>query len=455
MVSEKDQKHTIIRLTGSSDFDAFKSAFEAWYSKNTASDSTDTNYFVLLRSQNADLDSGGAASITIWVSLLRAQLQHEIAAAEELGLELTIKREVQGIGFYFSGPADVIEALQTKVFEQVLSVQINFDAVEIYRNGWINYLQGTADFDPLVIADDLLLSVLHVPGYRFDELNRAMELISCTRIENAVQQFLSCFEVLSLACGDLEPEQAKHWSIALKSQLVLQGRELKSSVKHRKINRLPVGTSRMSAQTTHDDSVNYLYLQGVSNTPEEIAHFILLSRIIDSKFYTALRTEQQLGYLIQTGYREFLGHPGLVLRVQSPVAGPEQLEMKAAQFLEEFAASLKTMQDVQFNDFLAALIEQYTDPYPTLSDQADGAWRAIRSGVAPDFMPDLILSAARGINRQNFIAWALSRLDQVQSQRLSLLIEGDEHKIETDWRKKHESSFISAAPNLWESAAGD
>ncbi|WP_350609600.1 insulinase family protein, partial [Pseudoalteromonas sp. 41-MNA-CIBAN-0057] len=69
---------------------------------------------------------------------------------------------------------------------------------------------------------------------------------------------------------------------------------------------------------SHQDSAIIVYYQSRMATPERVALFSLLNHTMSSTFFHELRTKQQLGYMVGTGYLPLNRHPGMIFYVQSP-----------------------------------------------------------------------------------------------------------------------------------------
>ena len=94
-----------------------------------------------------------------------------------------------------------------------------------------------------------------------------------------------------------------------------------------------------------------LYVQGENETHSEQARFGLLSQLLRSPYFTALRTEQQLGYVVAAANGRMYKTPGLVFIVQSPVASSEQVRASTIEFVSDYQ---KTILEMSAEEFAAA-----------------------------------------------------------------------------------------------------
>lgn len=99
----------------------------------------------------------------------------------------------------------------------------------------------------------------------------------------------------------------------------------------------------------------------------------LLERILKSAFYTSLRTQQQLGYIVQSQSDRIGNLARLVLVVQSSVKAPPDLLAAVDGFLKDFRPQLEGLTDSQLQPFKASLREEFLRPDQRLGAET-GRW---------------------------------------------------------------------------------
>ena len=119
------------------------------------------------------------------------------------------------------------------------------------------------------------------------------------------------------------------------------------------------GSRRYEQIVDHDDAAYALYIQGDSETVEEHARVGLIGRMLSGRYYTALRTERQLGYVVQAYSNPIARRPGIVLRVQASKIGVTEIEALTNAFLEEQRTWFRTLSKDEFevrkSGYIAAL----------------------------------------------------------------------------------------------------
>ena len=101
-----------------------------------------------------------------------------------------------------------------------------------------------------------------------------------------------------------------------------------------------------------------LYVQGDSRAYSERARFGLLAHLLSDPYFNALRTEQQLGYVVSAAPAVFVRVPGIAFVVQSPVAGVERISDATFAFLTKWRATLAAMRPADYATQRAGLLSR-------------------------------------------------------------------------------------------------
>jgi insulysin len=127
----------------------------------------------------------------------------------------------------------------------------------------------------------------------------------------------------------------------------------------------------------HHDHALVIYLPAQEKTPEQMARFMLANHLLAPQYFHQLRTEEQLGYLVGTGYVPVNTMPGLAFYIQSPQADCPQLYQSTLAFYRSFLADLETMTELDFSELKQGLLSQLQEKDTSLSSRAKRLWLAI------------------------------------------------------------------------------
>ena len=116
----------------------------------------------------------------------------------------------------------------------------------------------------------------------------------------------------------------------------------------------------------NNDSAIAVYLQGTDRSLRERAYFALLAQIIQTPFFSDLRSVQQLGYVVFSANVPVEQVPGTMFVIQSPDVPPEKMEIAVVEFLDQFHSWLTDLSSSEFEAYRAGLIGQILEKDPNL-----------------------------------------------------------------------------------------
>lgn len=164
----------------------------------------------------------------------------------------------------------------------------------------------------------------------------------------------------------------------------------------------------------HQDSALTLYLQGADRSTRSRAEVALLAEILQTPFYSQLRTEQQLGYIVFANYMPVREVPGLVFVVQSPVADPQQLEQAYQHFLDQATQRLQQLSEADLERFRQSLISRINQKDKSISERASRLWRELDRGNLAFDTREQLTAATQEIT----LAQLSTRLEQLRQRQL-------------------------------------
>lgn len=126
----------------------------------------------------------------------------------------------------------------------------------------------------------------------------------------------------------------------------------------------------------HNDPAVVIYFQAPDASLRTVALTILAEQLIATPFFTQLRTEQQLGYLVGSGYIPYNQHPGIGFYVQSPHQSAEQLISAIHQFIQQFVDNIEDYKEV-WEPLKRGVIKQLEEKDTNLSMKSQRLWMAL------------------------------------------------------------------------------
>lgn len=309
---------------------------------------------------------------------LEDSLNETLYPARLAGQGVEAYAHARGLTLAFSGWRDRQEAVMERVIDQLQRGEITPEAVERVRyrlqREWRNAPQ-----DPLYRqASRTLHEALVRPQWPSAALLEASEGLTAEDLRAFRDAFLGELRLEAMAVGNLAAEQAD--AIARRVAETLSPTLPAEAIPELTPLDVTAELPTLTPHTERQESVLLRYLQGPDRSLESQARLAVLGQLIDTPFYQRLRTEQQLGYVVNAGYSPLLDAPGLALLVQSPETASEAIAGHVDAFLDEFEASLATLEEEDLAAYRQAVHAELTRRDTSLSGRTDRLWRALAYG---------------------------------------------------------------------------
>lgn len=310
------------------------------------------------------------AAKRIWLGALNDHLQAKYYRAEIAGLHYRIYGHQAGFTLHTRGFTNQQTLLASQLLDAVLGFIPDERAFEHHKALQIQSLHNSLLNKPTNRLFSRLSVLIQRNTQAPVELLDVIENISYNEMLGCRSAAFEHYFVEAFMHGNWASEEAKAFSTSLHSHCKNAG----GAPLSRAVSKLPVGgTLYHEVLCNHDDSAVALYLQAPSPSLTDTALCMVLEQMLAAPFFNSLRTEQQLGYIVGTGYVPHNQHPGMAFYIQSPQCSPKQLLDAMTAFL------FQQLNEIEFYRFYwptiqQNLIKQLEERDLTLSMKSQRLW---------------------------------------------------------------------------------
>ena len=347
-----------------------------WHQTDVDFGTPRASFFVALQTRQARADVRSAVMTRLFINLINDSLNEFSYPAALAGLGYNLYPTMKGMTVRVSGYSDkqplLLESIVSALSEQKLSEK----RFEVIKQRHLRRLRNSLLDQPYAQArseiDDLLLE----PGWTIEQQLAALETVDYESLRFFARHLFDEMHVLSLSHGNTSVDDARAMT-----RVVTDTLDIKTPVAELGESRVVKLERGFSGYRTlsieHDDSVVVLYIQGRDRSLKERANFALLSQILSSPYYTELRTEKQLGYIVFATYSRLLGVPGVEFVVQSPSVLPNAISEATESFLTRYRDTLAAMTAETFETHKFGVVSTLLEEDKTLWDQSVRYWYEI------------------------------------------------------------------------------
>jgi len=352
---------------------------------------------------------------------VRDELNAQAYAAELAGLGYGVSANGIGFEIAITGYNDNQHVLLDEVLTAVAELEPDPDRVALFSDelarDWRNFSSERPFMQTYSGINHLLLSSSWPP----DLLADAAGNMTAKGLAKWRAQRLDGFSAEMLIYGNVDAIDFERARKTLTSRVTLRAFP---SYEPTVVNLTEAVPSTYPLEIDHNDAAVTLYVQGANDSFKERALFGLAAQILSSPYFTSLRTEQQLGYVVMAAPSVLRTTPGLSFIVQSPVAGPEAITASTEAFLADFGDTLASMSEESLEAQKQGFIARLTERDKTLFARSRRYWSDLELGFDTFDSRQQIAEAAAGIDKATFEAFYDRLVQSANHHRLVLYSEG-------------------------------
>ena len=267
---------------------------------------------------------------TLHAELVDDSMNSHTYPARLAGLTYAVRASWTGLRVYVGGFHDKLALLLEDVLDAFVASRVDPDRFAAARATLTEAYANQKLRRPHEQVKETIYHLLHPGVWPVDDLLNALSRATPETLAAWRRMRLTGMGATLLVHGNLLEEDAR--SLAALVQRKLDIVELPHKLPNAR--RLE-GSRRYEHAVDHDDAAYVLYLQGARDGIDERARIGLIGRMLAARYFTALRTERQLGYIVQAYALPIARRPGIAFVVQAPTAGAREIETLTRTFLEE------------------------------------------------------------------------------------------------------------------------
>lgn len=315
---------------------------------------SDTSFGVPYASVNLYLNVPGGISspddtvhAQLFSNLLSDHLNATLYPARLANFATTAAPSRTGFAVSAYGYSDKIATVFETLIEAFSGFELKQDRFDLYQLELDKTYGNFKDQRPYQQTMATLSHVLVSNSWSPASLQETLQGVSLASLIDWREQHLSEVSGRMLVSGNVSAEQVEELETILRRFVRLE-----------KIEKIEPEVAEMSGlyvselEIDHTDAAYFSYFQSSDTGLVARAYFGLIGEIISSSYFNQLRTEKQLGYVVNAGSRRLQDRPGLAFIVQSPTASAPEINDITEAFIEEEKARIDNMSEAEFSDYV-------------------------------------------------------------------------------------------------------
>ncbi|WP_264342608.1 insulinase family protein [Rheinheimera sp. MM224] len=380
-----------------------ESGFKLWFKADTDFKTPKGHIFVQLNLPNCIGSVSQMACSRLWLELFQDQINESFYAATTAGLTYNLHVQHSGISLHSSGLAGNQIKLVADLLAQMAFCQFDEQRFDEIKRQLIRHWQNHSKNKPVSKLFSQLSSLLQPLNPDIDQLAAALQQQSYSDFIQFHHQLLQQVHLDAFMVGNWHASDATQLSQALKGWLSEQNQG--EALPRQRYNTQGIGPVWVKVPVEHSDQALVIYLPSRQKQPVDMALFMLANHLLSPEYFHVLRTEQQLGYLVGTGYVPMNLLPGIAFYIQSPAASCADLYKATLAFYKNFLSELEELDEEEFVQMKQGLATQIKERDSSLGARAKRLWLAIGQGDHQFDLNEQIEIALEQLSLKDFIAF--------------------------------------------------
>ena len=345
-----------------------------WFKKDDQFFVPKANTYVVLRSPMASMTPLRHVLSVMYCSLVEDSLEEYSYDAELAGLGYSVGADDTGFDVSVHGYSDKMNVLLEKVLVSMRDLEIKQDRFDVIKERQIRDYKNAAYNTPFQQISGFSRLLMRTGLWFTEELLEEAKAVTMDNVREFFPQLLQQMHFEVLAHGNVYKEDALNVAKLVTSTLKCRPLPPQQWPSSRTVS-LPEGADFVYRRTLEDpDNVNhcmdyYLMFGPNSNKPRRAA-LIVFDKITSEPCFDVLRTKEQLGYVVSSGYKSFLTEMSFRLLVQSE-RDCDYLESRCDAFLESMEQTLVDMSDEEFERYKSSEIDSRLEKLKNLNEETN------------------------------------------------------------------------------------
>ncbi|MEH6556408.1 MAG: insulinase family protein [Oceanicoccus sp.] len=379
--------------------------------------------FFSFRSPEAADTPKNSALLKLLVATISDELNEFSYAARLAGLHYSLSPHLNGFSVKVGGFAEKQNLLLDRILVSIRSPNFDQQRFEDIKREHVRRLENARASRPSQLVMGRINDLLYGNRWTDSQLLTAYTDIDIDALKAYRKTLLSSGQSDILVYGNYSQETAKAYGEKI-AQSFIDKPLAKPPVA---ITTLPEQLFSSEVESDYSDASVVIYIQAAGTEKSRRAAMAVTAQLLRSDFYTSLRTEKQLGYIVSSGAYPVKDVAGLFFLIQSPVAGPEVLQREIADFLRQKFDQLSTIDNEKFLSQKATILTRLRESPKNQNEQSARYWQNITQGYYQFDFRDGMISALESLtleqwqnyfatdvinNQRRLIAYTVGKFDQ-------------------------------------------
>ena len=336
---------------------------EIWFDVDTEFGSPRSTLNLSLRNSDGIVSLQDVVLAGLYQRLVNDDLSMSSYPALLAGVAYQLATPPKGLRVAVFGYSDKQLILLDTVLDSLMNMEINADRFNVLKADYLRQLHNSKSDPPyaqtLSSMKDMLLNYSWPVKAQADYL----AMVTLEDLQSWRRKQLSRLDVLAMLHGNVTPNMLAELHEVLTAHVTSADISPVQPV-------VAEVNGVFEIEVDHEDSAILLRVQDADDSFASRAKSTLMTHLMNNAFFSSLRTEQQLGYVVQMLKGTLHNRGGVMFQIQSPVAPADVLEQRIISFVDERINVVGGYSNGDFKQHKASMISLLTESDKNFLDRS-------------------------------------------------------------------------------------
>jgi insulysin len=328
---------------------------EMWYAQDTTFKRPEATIVFRIKHDKGLVRPAYMARLSLYTACVNEMLNEIAYPASEAGLDFQFSEDLDGVTLTINGYTASIPMLLKEIGNRLKSLKVSeqqFNDIKDRKiQEWGNFKMGQA----WEIARHVSRMIRKETYYSVDSILAEGKSTGLKDLKEFTASLYNKVRIEGLAYGNISAEETVTLTRLLQSYLnstpIEKGDTFKQAILVEKANDPLTYIEKL--ETNNSCFWKTVYLG--SETPELRMAARIIDKFVSQPFYTEMRTNQQLGYIVSAAAQEDNGQHYLFFIVQSESHPADDIQERADHFIASLPPEFEALPEANFAEFKTAV----------------------------------------------------------------------------------------------------
>ena len=334
----------------------------SWYMTDHTSNVPKGSIHLLLSNTKPLLSAKNVALNMLYSRVVNSSIEEAQALAESAGIYNTVSATPHGLKLTFEGFQDKQPKLLKQYVQHIKNPSIKKNKFDAAKEDIIDILKNNKFEQPYIISNYWLKSIVNPNFFLDEELITAIKDLQIQDLRQFINSYCDKIHLDVLVYGNYTKKDAKYITKEIKNSFLNDHNKTDSVVFTR---RSLDGNFVFSKKVENNNSCCSNYYRITGDFIQSSAMAMLTKNLLKENFFSKLRTEAQLGYIIYATWTSIARQAWVGFVVQSDVANPLYISGKIKEFIKKQKDYLEKLSDKEFNSYKRSIVKSIREEKQT------------------------------------------------------------------------------------------